>query len=318
VTPERALADLVGRGVERLGIRGPATVVVAVSGGPDSIALLHGLVACVPDGELRLIVGHLDHGLRPDSHADADFVADAAARLGLECEIGAEDVMALARREHRSLEDAGRRARYRFLTRVAAEAGDASWIATGHTADDQAETILLRLIRGAGLRGLRGIPARRGRIVRPLLEERRAALRALLDAAGVRYLTDPTNADPASASRNRVRADLLPAMERLNPRAVEALGRFARLAADDDELLTALATAELARRTGQDGEVDWRDPPPRALGRRVVRLAVGEPAPDAGRIEAVLDAAEGPRGGLVIELGGRRSVEIRARRMRIG
>jgi tRNA(Ile)-lysidine synthase len=227
------------------------------------------------------------------------------------------DVAKLARSEHRSLEDAGREARYQFLEEVAAGLGSEALIATAHTADDAAETVLLRLARGSGLRGLRGIPPRRGRIVRPLMHARRATLRAALDAAGVSYLTDPSNADLAHA-RNRVRADLLPALERLNPAVVEALTRFGRLAADDDDLLDSLAVAELARRReAADASIDWRKPPSRALGRRVLRLAIGDPAASAERIEALLDAAEGPRGGVNIQLGGGRRASVRERRIRL-
>ena len=111
-----------------------------------------------------------------------------------------------------------------------------------------------------------------------------------------------------------MRAEVLPALERLNPRAVEAFQRLAQLAADDDDALDAIAAAELTRRR-TEGSLDWRRPPPRAIGRRIVRVAVGEPSPSAERIEAVLDAAEGPRGGLTIELGGGRSASVQGRRI---
>jgi tRNA(Ile)-lysidine synthase len=265
----------------------------------------------------RLTVAHLDHGLRPSSAEEARQVSEVAAAMGLPSEVRRVDVAALAAAEHRSVEDAGRQARYRFLDEVAESLGPDALIATAHTADDAAETVLLRLARGAGLRGLGGIPARRGRIVRPLLDERRATLRRALDEAGIPYSLDPTNEDPRHAARNRVRAELLPALERLNPAAVEALVRFGRLAADDDELLDALAVAELTRRHQADGTLDWHDPPPRALGRRVLRLALGGTAPAAERVEAVLDAAEGPRGGLTIELGAGRRASVRAHQIRL-
>jgi tRNA(Ile)-lysidine synthase len=287
-----------------------------VSGGPDSMALLHGCARLVQTdaARWRLSVGHLDHALRPDSADDAAFVTDAASALDLPCVVRRTDVAALARQEGRSPEDAGRVARYRFLDDVAAP--DAL-IATAHTLDDAAETVLLNLMRGSGTSGARGIPQRRGRIVRPLLGERRADLRMALDAAGVAYRLDPTNADPEHL-RNRVRHELLPLLESLRPGAVDALARFARLAADDDDLLDALAGAELAhRRDPADGSLDWRDPPARAIGRRVLRLVVGDPAPSAERIEALLDAAEGPRGGLVIEIGAERRASVRERRIRI-
>jgi tRNA(Ile)-lysidine synthase len=262
-------------------------------------------------------VAHLDHSLRSTSADEAAAVAAIAAGLGLPVEVRRVDVSALAASEHRSLEDAGRQARYRFLEEVAAAHGPEALIATAHTADDAAETILLRLVRGSGLRGLRGIPARRGRIVRPLLHARRTELRAALDAAGVSYVTDPSNADVAHA-RNRVRAELLPAIERLNPAAVEALTRFGRLAADDDDLLDALAAAELTqRRDPAEASIDWHRPPARALGRRILRLAIGDPAPSAERIEALLDAAEGRRGGVTIELGAGRRASVRERRIRL-
>lgn len=315
--PLQPINDALAEGAARLEIRDGATIVLAVSGGPDSTALLYGSAALAPDRRWRLTVAHLDHGLRETSAAEGAVVASTAARLGLPAEVRRVDVANLAASDHRSLEDAGRHARYRFLEDVAAALGPEALIATAHTADDAAETVLLRLARGSGLRGLRGIPARRGRIVRPLLQARRAVLRAALDSAGIAYLTDPSNTDLAHA-RNRVRADLLPALERLNPAAVEALTRFGRLAADDDDLLDALAAAELARRRdAADASIDWHRPPSRALGRRVLRLAVGDPAPSAERIEALLDAAEGPRGGITIELGGDRRASVRERRIRL-
>jgi tRNA(Ile)-lysidine synthase len=255
-------------------------------------------------------VAHVDHQLRPDSSTDAAHVRGAADALGLPCTVRTADVAAVARAQHRSLEDAGRVVRYRFLQEVAAEHGPNAWIATGHTADDVAETLLLRIARGSGLRGLRGIPPRRGRIVRPLLDVRRRELRAALDEAGIGYLLDPTNDDATAAARNLVRAEILPALERLNPRVVEALQRLARLAGEDDDALDAIAAAELTRRRTEAG-IEWRAPPSRAIGRRVLRLAIGEPSPSAERIEALLDVAEGPRGGLRVELGDGRSASVR-------
>jgi tRNA(Ile)-lysidine synthase len=161
------------------------------------------------------------------------------------------------------------------------------------------------------------MPARRGRIVRPLLHVRRATLRSALAAAGIAYRDDPTNLDP-DRSRAAIRADVIPVLERVNPDAVEAIGRFAGLAGEEDAFLDALAADELARRRDGDGTIDSQTPPPPALGRRVLRLAIGEPAPAAERIDAVLEAASGPRGGLVVELGRGRTASIRGRRIGIG
>ncbi len=280
------------------------------------MALLHGAAGLVRTDGRRwpLTVAHVDHALRDDSADDARFVADAAATLDLACEVRRSDVAALARAEGRSLEDAGREARYRFLEEVAAR--DDAFVATAHTADDAAETVIINLLRGSGLAGARGIPARRGRVLRPFLRERRAMLRAALDEAGLAYRLDPSNADPAHL-RNRVRHDLLPRLEALQPGVVESLTRFARLAGDDDALLDELADAELEKRRRDGNAVDWHQPPPRALGRRVLRQFVGDTAPSAERIEALLDAAEGPRGGLVIELGGGRRASVRERVIRL-
>lgn len=313
--PLRPICDALAAGAASLAIPDGATMLLAVSGGPDSTALLHGAVRLAAGRGWHLAVGHLDHGLRAGSADEAAAVAAGAARLGLRVEVRRTDVASLAASEHRSLEDAGRQARYRFLEEVADRLGTGALIATAHTADDAAETMLLRLARGSGLRGVRGIPARRGRIVRPLLAVRRATLRAALDAAGIDYVIDPSNSDPAHA-RNRVRAELVPALERASPGAVEALLRFGRLAADDDDLLDALAAAELAVRRAADGpSIDWHAPPARAVGRRMLRLALGDPPPSAERIEALLDAAEGPRGGVSIELGGGRRASVRERRI---
>lgn len=315
--PLQVVADAFARGADRLHIPEGIAMVLAVSGGPDSTALLHGAARLAASRGWRLTVAHLDHALRDGSAEEAAGVAASAAALEMRAEVRRTDVRALAAAEHRSLEDAGRQARYRFLEEIAAGIGSEALIATAHTADDAAETIVLRLARGSGLRGLRGIPARRGRVVRPLLDERRATLRAALDAAGIRYTLDPSNT-VLDHARNRVRGEILPALEQLNPAVVEALARFGRLAAEDDDLLDALAAAELATRGDPDNEnLDWRRPPARALGRRVLRLAVGEPAPSAERIEALLDAAEGPRGGLAIELGGGRRATVRERQIRL-
>jgi tRNA(Ile)-lysidine synthase len=313
--PLDRLADLVVAGADRLGVPADAHLVLAVSGGPDSMALLQGAARLVDGGRRawRLTVAHLDHGLRPDSPDDAVFVADTAAALGLPSEVGRTDVAALARDEGTSIEETARDARYRFLEEVAP---DGALIATAHTLDDLAETVIINLLRGSGVGGMAGIPARRGRIVRPLLDERRAELRDLLDEAGIDYRMDPSNAD-AAFLRNRIRAELLPALESIRPGAVERIGRFSRLAADDDALLDELAAAELTRRAHEDGAIDWRHPPTAALGRRVLRLAIGDPMPSAERIEALRAAAEGNRGGVVIELGGGRAASVRERRIRI-
>lgn len=195
-----------------------ARVVVAVSGGLDSTALLHLLRFALDEGRFTLTAAHFDHRMRPRSGADADWVSGLCRAWDVPLTQG------IARRELVSEGDA-RQARYDFLAR-AADARHADFIATAHHADDQAETVLFRIIRGTGLTGLAGIPSRRGRIVRPLLPFRRDDIRRYGDSVGLRYREDPTNRSRAYA-RNRLRHDILPRLERMAPGAAESLVNLA-------------------------------------------------------------------------------------------
>ena len=176
-----ALRDQIERTLRRHAmLAGGETVLVAVSGGADSVALLFLLQSLVPDWRLRLHVLHVDHQLRADSSGDAELVRALGARFGVPV-----DVATVTVDPRGSLEAAARAARYAALETCAARIG-ASRIALGHTADDQAETVLMRLVQGAGVRGLAGIPPLRGRIIRPLIEIRRSTLEAELRRAGLR------------------------------------------------------------------------------------------------------------------------------------
>lgn len=229
-----------------------ADMVVAVSGGPDSVALLRALVACGP--RHRLIVAHLNHQLRgAESDADEDFVRRLAHSLrdsGVEYVSHREAVAERAEAEGTNLEDMARRVRYGWLTEVARQAG-CRWVATGHTADDQAETVLHRLLRGAGLRGLRGIAPRRPLaegidLVRPLLDVRRADVLAYLDAEQQSYCQDRSNLD-VRFTRNRIRHELLPLLaEQYNPGIVPVLCRLAAQAEEDYRQIEAEAAQLLA------------------------------------------------------------------------
>ncbi len=235
----------VRRAVERHALWPPgATVIAAVSGGADSLCLLGTLDALrlrgVPSAPGRIVIAHLDHRLRgADGGADAAFVAELAGAMGLECIVRREEVATLARRDKRSLEDAARRARYAFLRRVAAEVA-AERIATGHTRDDQAETVLMHLLRGGGLSGLAGMAPLAGDIARPLLDVTRAETEAYCAARGWTSRHDASNDDPAFL-RTRVRRTLLPLLERENPHLRDTLARNAALIAADAAYLDALA-----------------------------------------------------------------------------
>ncbi len=203
-------------------------VLVAVSGGADSMALLHALVALRNTVRCELLVAHLDHALRPSSSEDARFVADIAAGLGLDFVSQREDVARLAALAHRGLEETARDARHAFLTRVA-DARCATKIALGHTVDDQAETVLFRLARGTGLDGLAGMEPIHGRWIRPLLSVRRDEARRFLAERSLPWRDDETNADVRFA-RNRIRERVLPELSAVNAQAVRAVARSAELA----------------------------------------------------------------------------------------
>jgi tRNA(Ile)-lysidine synthase len=229
-------------------LAGGEAVLVAVSGGADSVALLWVLGELAADLRLALSVLHLDHGLRPDSAADADFVEALARARGLPVA-----VERLAIPAGGSLEARAREARYAALRRHAARIG-ADRVALGHTADDQAETVLMRVLEGAGPRGLAGIPPVRDRFIRPLIETRRADILAALEGAGLAWREDPSNRDPKFL-RNRIRHELLPLLSTTyNPRIVPALGRVAALTRDLLDQVRALAAAELARAESISGD----------------------------------------------------------------
>jgi tRNA(Ile)-lysidine synthase len=222
-------------------LAGGETVLVAVSGGADSVALLHLLASLATAWRLGLHVIHVDHQLRADSAKDAEFVHALGARLGI-----AVDVATVTVDRRGSLEAAARSARYAALEACATRIG-AARIALGHTADDQAETVLMRLVQGAGVRGLAGIPPVRGRIIRPLIELSRPVLEAELRRAGLMWVEDPTNRDPKFL-RNRIRHELLPLLsDSYNPDIAPALVRVAALAREAVFALDESAAAELDR-----------------------------------------------------------------------
>jgi len=213
---------------------------VAVSGGADSVALLRLLEGIRDALGITLLVVHFDHSLRgAESEADARFVAELAAARGLQFILAKEDAAAEAARLGLNLEDAARRLRYSFFERVVAE-GRATRIATAHTADDQAETVLARLFRGTGPAGLAGIYPLAGHVVRPLLATRRAELRAYLRELGQSWREDSTNRD-LRRQRARIREQLLPVLERdYSPRVTEHLAELARLSREEETFWAAL------------------------------------------------------------------------------
>jgi tRNA(Ile)-lysidine synthase len=292
-------------------------VVVAVSGGPDSVALLHILHQLRSRLGIRLHIAHLDHGLRGrDSRADARYVRRMAGRMGLP--ISMERIQLTPPMEG-GLEERARLARYDFLRRTARAAG-ARRIATGHTADDQAETVLMRLLRGAGSQGLSGIPPVRDQVVRPLIGLRRAQIEAYLRGRRLRPRQDTTNQD-RSRLRNRIRQELLPLLEkRYNPGLVEVLNRVAGLEREESEYFTKLARERLKKvsRKASNGKIildlsdfgDYFSIGEKYLIRELVRQARGDlRGIDHDHLERIfgliLRGATGSRvylpGGVVVE-----------------
>jgi tRNA(Ile)-lysidine synthase len=267
-----------------------AGLVVAVSGGPDSVALLRAAAeARGPAATGPLVLAHLDHQLRgPASTADAQFVTELHAALekagvpGVRLCMERIDMATLAQREGANLEALARRERYRWLAEVARREG-VRWVATGHTANDQAETVLHRLLRGTGLRGLRGIAARRPltervSVVRPLLQTTRAEVLDYLAAIGQSFREDESNRD-LRWTRNRIRHELLPLLARTyNPAIVAVLGRLAAQAEEifalqEQEARALLQEAEKPRAAARC--VFDRDPlaaAPRHRLREALRL----------------------------------------------
>ena len=254
----RVLAQLRGT-IEEYGLLTPGeTVVVGVSGGPDSLCLLHLLRRLGEEYALTLHVAHLHHGLRgAEADADAAFVRAVAAEWGLACSIEREDVPALARLEGLAFEEAARQARYGFLSRVARDLG-ARTIAVGHNADDQSETVLMHWLRGAGLAGLRGMlprtPLSEYRLsdsaageanaptlylVRPLLEVPRAEIEAYCQRHSLEPRFDRSNLD-TTYYRNWLRHTVLPLLAQHNPNIAEVIRRSARVMADDYAFLRDL------------------------------------------------------------------------------
>lgn len=269
-------------------------VVVGVSGGPDSVCLLHVLQRLAGDDDLTLHVAHLNHQIRgAEAEADAVFVADLAAAWGLPCTVGADDVPTLARRHKLAIEEAARQARYTFLAQVAGRVGSRT-VAVGHNADDQVETVLMHFLRGAGLAGLRGMlpktPLSHYRLlegqtgaglslVRPLLETPRAEIAAYCAEHGLQPRFDRSNLD-TTFFRNRLRHELIPYLETYRSNVGQVIRRTAQVAADDYTLLRAVLEEAWAKVTvSADDEAivfdlaSWRALP-LSLQRATLREAV--------------------------------------------
>lgn len=276
-------------------------VLVALSGGADSVALTLLLQELAPTAGFAVVgLAHLNHQLRQAAVDDERFCRELARRLALPIEVGRADVRERARGEGISIEEAGHRERYAFFERVAGQLG-AHRVATAHTRSDQAETYLMRLIRGAGPVGLAGIRPRAGHVVRPLLELSRTELRTYLAQRGQSFREDETNKD-VRVTRNRIRHELLPFLEeRFSPAIVDVLAREADIARSDAEWLDGAANQIAATFVSSEGvvtvDVETLASQPKALARRVAKRALEQVAQRAvgfDQIERFLELAAQP------------------------
>ncbi len=290
--------------------------VLAVSGGADSMALLTAASHLQATGEYRFVAVHVEHGLRGEaSLADMRLVQQHCADIGMECVAEQVDVKVLVQDQHLSVEDAARQLRYAVLRRVAAQKG-ARAIVTAHHFDDQAETVLLKLLRGAGIDGLSAMHERSGDIWRPLLGTPRDMLHLYCDLQGVPYAEDATNSD-LSYTRNRVRLQLLPYLEeRYNPDIRTALVRTATSLAQDADCLSQLAHEAYEKALVQttdtaDGQIvlnaEAINALPKAIAWRVLREGYYHLAQQAlafERTQALAQLCEARVGGKVVQLPG--------------
>ena len=294
-------------------------LLIALSGGADSVALAALLAEARRTWALTLFAAHVDHGIRPDSAQDAEFCRELCRRLDIPFLCARLDVPAAARARREGLESAARRLRYEQLRRFKAEVG-ADLIALAHHMDDQAETVLMHLGRGAGIGGAGGMRPLSGDLWRPLLNCRKAALKDYLRNNGFAWREDSTNA-VADNPRNAIRLNVLPAFEQCYPQCVPSLARYASTARLEDDCLDALTGAFLAQGGGVDGLCRWlglEDPPHRAVLRRA--LIRGCPVQltweQVNALEALCGQDRGKLdigGGIVAERTGQRLYFVRKR-----
>jgi tRNA(Ile)-lysidine synthase len=264
------------------------SVIVAVSGGPDSVCLLHILHELKDELHVHLVVAHFDHGLRPaEDEGETDFVRGLARFLELPFETAKGRL--LAKRTRGSREEVARNARYSFLERVRKK-HKARKIALGHNLNDQAETILMRLLRGSGPSGLTGIPpCRDGEIIRPLIEIERSEIEKYLRAKKLLSVTDSSNLK-TDCLRNKIRLELMPLLETQQPRLAHLMGQTAELLRDEDDYLERCAEAWLKKEATRNRvntlqlSIASFLSLPVALRRRVTRKVIGKMKKDLRRI----------------------------------
>lgn len=275
------------------------TILCAVSGGRDSMALLHVLLRLSTRQGFAVAAAHYNHLLRDSAARDEALVRQWCAAHGVPLVSGSGDVRSYAEKNSSSIEDAARRMRYQFLENAAQECG-ADFIATAHHRQDNAETLLLHLLRGSGLTGLGGIAPVRGSIIRPLLEVDRAAINGYIEENSIPYAEDETNADTAY-TRNRLRLELLPLLEEIAPGSTARMAAAAARLRADEEFLEQY-TSSLLPNDAAEISVSLLNTQPANIAARLVRSAARNLGAEltATQTEAVLQL----RSGGCLSLGG--------------
>jgi len=308
-------------------LRRGESVLVAVSGGPDSVALLHVLKRLQPVLDLDLIVFHLNHKLRGlEADADARFVGEFAAGMGLKVMPVECDVRLLMERERLSLEEAAREARYREMERLAAEL-DIDKIALGHHADDQAETFLMRLLRGTGLEGLGSIKPVRDGYVRPLIDETKSEILQYVEEHALEYRVDASNRDE-SILRNRVRHKLMPLLSEYNPSFQETILNTIEIVREDQSFIEEIVAGIFSRHAQREPGL-IRLPiveitnQPLAIERRLVRLAIRSVKGDLRgiefkHVEGIISGLRHGSGRMEIDLPGQITARVEYEQLIIG
>ncbi len=268
-------------------LSGDETVVVGLSGGPDSVCLVTVLHALAPVLNLKLHAVYVDHSLRPDeTPAEIEFASDLCLKLDIPFSVRQVAAKLHAEEEGLSLQDAARTLRYQALGEAASEAGGDK-IAVGHNLDDQAETFLMHILRGSGPRGLSGIPPVRDNIIRPLIEIERKEIERFLDNGGISYVIDSSNLKN-DYMRNQLRASIMPALKEINPGIADTISRTAEILRDEDRYLEILVTKTLMKLITRkaDDLIELFLAPLESMDRVILRRV----------LRRAIDATEGLRG----------------------
>lgn len=259
---------------EELILKEGGALLCALSGGADSVFMTSVLLEKTRDRNIRLFAAHFNHSLRgAESERDAEFARDFCRQRGIELIIEKENVGEYARRMKLGTEEAARVLRYAFLERTADKTG-ADFILTAHNANDNAETILMNLLRGSGLKGLGGIPEQRGRVIRPILDISRREILSYLESEGIPFVEDSTN-EENKYRRNLIRHEIMPRLENINPGFVKAASQSSVLLSEDETFLDSLAEDFLSKNPGESLRISELRELPLPIQRRAIRKFVG-------------------------------------------